>query len=390
MSNLAKLRVPTSTQTAADWCVDNKLSFNATDYRQVCNELGVHCHKTQSGKVALTQAIMQARKRNGVAVEASSSSTSSENSSHTQTHTDMQTHTQAVPATTDQAVTAANLMQQAISLLGVAGSSSNELSEAQITQVLDLIGKHSHTSTRLVVENAEAGTSKDVGVHHNELPRLIRLASTREHLYLHGPAGTGKSHLAWQIAEALDLPFACMSFCGQSTKSDLLGYMDAHGNYIATPFYEIYKNGGVFCLDEMDAANPNLINLLNGGLAGKMMSFPCGMVSRHPDFICVASANTFGTGSTEQYIGRNPLDAASLDRFQKITIDYCTKLERSLYSESACQMVWAERKRLEGRTGFVLSMRTINRIEKYLAMGMSESEVYSLAIEAHLNKNLRK
>ncbi len=143
-------------------------------------------------------------------------------------------------------------------------------------------------------------------------------------------------------------------------------------------------------MDEMDAANPNLINLLNGGLAGKMMSFPCGMVQRHPDFICVASANTFGTGSTEQYVGRNPLDAASLDRFQKVTIDYCEALERAMFSEAACNMVHTERKRLEGRTGYVLSMRTLSRIDKYLASGMSESEVYSLAIEAHLNKNLRK
>jgi hypothetical protein len=166
--------------------------------------------------------------------------------------------------------------------------------------------------------------------------------------------------------------------------------MDAQGKYVPTPFYTLYKEGGVFCLDEMDAANPNLINLLNGGLAGKMMSFPCGMVDRHPNFICVASANTFGTGSTEQYIGRNPLDAASLDRFQKYTIDYCQALEESLYSSTACRMVWQERERLAGRTGWVLSMRTLSRIDKYLSIGMTESEAYDLAIASQLNKNLRK
>jgi cobaltochelatase CobS len=212
----------------------------------------------------------------------------------------------------------------------------------------------------------------------------------RINLYLHGPAGTGKSFIAEQIANALDLPFGCMSFCGQSTKTDLVGYMDAHGKYVSTVFYDIYKNGGIFCLDEMDAANPNLINLLNGGLAGGQMSFPCGMVKRHPDFVCVASANTFGTGSTEQYIGRNPLDAASLDRFQKVTIDYCQNLERGLYSATACEMVWEERKRLQGRTGYVLSMRTIGRIDLYLAAGYSASEAYEMAINSHLNQNLRK
>jgi hypothetical protein len=374
------------------WATDNKLSGEFADFRQVCSALGITCHKTQSGKVALTQAIVAARKKapaNSVAVSEAVENVSPSHTHMSNTHV-AATAQGAVPAT-ESAVTAATLMQQAITLLGVAGQPSNTLSPEQMMQVRELIAEYA-PSRKLVVENVEQNTTKVVDAHHWKLPLLIRFVSMkrRKHLYLHGPAGTGKSHIAWQIADALQLPFACMSFCAQSGKSDLLGYMDAHGNYVSTPFYDIYKNGGVFCLDEMDAANPNLINLLNGGLAGKMMSFPCGMVQRHPDFVVVASANTFGTGSTEMFIGRNPLDAASQDRFQKVYIDYDRDLERAIYSQQACEMVWAERDRLAGRTGYVLSMRAIERVDDYLSSGFTPSEAYEYAIADSLQPNLRK
>jgi hypothetical protein len=396
---MKNFRVPTASQSAQEWANENKLSGTFADYREVCKFLNITCHKTQSGKVALTQRILAERKKAKESVDVQQVITEEQTTlgvKYTLTEEHMQTHTPpadtaqgAAPATAD-AVTAATLLQQAIGLLGIQSQGSHTLTEGQMQQVLDLIKSHSHTVTTLRVENTTTETTKDVGVCHNELPRLIKLAQMRINLYLHGPAGTGKSFIAEQIANALDLPFGCMSFCGQSTKTDLVGYMDAHGKYVSTVFYDIYKNGGIFCLDEMDAANPNLINLLNGGLAGGQMSFPCGMVKRHPDFVCVASANTFGTGSTEQYIGRNPLDAASLDRFQKVTIDYCQNLERGLYSATACEMVWEERKRLQGRTGYVLSMRTIGRIDQYLAAGYSAAEAYEMAINSHLNQNLRK
>jgi hypothetical protein len=393
MQNLAKFRVPMSTQSAQDWANQSGLSGNFPDYRVICSHLGIICHKTQSGKVALTQAITQARKKSGensVAVPVANQ----ENSSNTHMYTPPSptpVSSGAAPAN-DSAVTAATLMQQAISLLGVAGQPSTTLSAEQITQVLALIQEHAPkpTAQELVVTLSDTGNSTNVGAAHHIFPQVLRIAAKRNHVYLYGPAGTGKSHLASQVAEALNLPFGCMSFCGQSTKTDLVGYMDAHGNYVSTPFYDLYKNGGVFCLDEMDAANPNLINLLNGGLAGKQMAFPCGMVTRHADFVCIASANTFGTGATEAYIGRNPMDAASMNRFLKIFTDYDRNLESAIFSEAACHMVWGERDRLKGRNGWVLSMRDIHRCHTFLSEGASEAEVYELCINSQLPQNLRK
>jgi hypothetical protein len=71
----------------------------------------------------------------------------------------------------------------------------------------------------------------------------------------------------------------------------------------------------VFLLDEIDAGNAGVLTVLNAALAGDVMATPVGMVARSPRFLTVAGANTYGQGASRQYVGRNQLDAATLDRF---------------------------------------------------------------------------
>jgi cobaltochelatase CobS len=54
------------------------------------------------------------------------------------------------------------------------------------------------------------------------------------------------------------------------------------------------------------------------------------MGKRHPDFYCIAGANTVGTGLSRQYVGRNQLDAASIDRFVMIDLPYDAHLEAKI------------------------------------------------------------
>jgi MoxR-like ATPase len=375
------------------WATDNKLSGEFADFRQVCSALGITCHKTQSGKVALTQAIVAARKKapaNSVAV-----SEAVENVSPTHTHMS-NTHVAAtaqgaVPAT-DSAVTAATLMQQAISLLGVSSQPSNTLSDEQIEQVCKLIHIHAPKPSALeIVVRRLDETSHSVGATHEAFAEVLEWVNLNEHVYIHGPAGTGKSHIGKQVAEALGRPFAAMSFSSQSLKSELFGMMSPiTGEYIPTEFYRMYSEGGIFMLDEADNANPNLLCSLNMCLANDTAAFPCGMVKKHPDFICIATANTFGNGATEAYVGRNPLDASAKNRLVCIFAGYDRTLEAARFSKQACEMVWAERDRLAGKSGWIMSMRDIQRVEKLFSLGYDASVVYKRAIEANLPQNLRK
>jgi hypothetical protein len=150
---------------------------------------------------------------------------------------------------------------------------------------------------------------------HERFPLLLQVLACGLNVLLVGPAGTGKTTAARKAAEALGLGFSCLSVGPQASKSDLLGFVDAGGTYRESMFVSAYRDGGVFLLDEIDAGNAGVLTVLNAALAGDVMATPIGMVSRSPRFITVAGANTYGQGASRQYVGRNQLDAATLDRF---------------------------------------------------------------------------
>jgi MoxR-like ATPase len=143
-------------------------------------------------------------------------------------------------------------------------------------------------------------------------------------------AGTGKTFAGQQTAEALNLNFYAMSVGVQTSKSDIIGYQDASGRYVRTHFRDAYENGGVFLMDEIDAGNANVLIQINAALSNGMCAFPDGMVIQHEDFVFIASANTFGNGANRQYVGRNQLDAATLDRFTVIEWLIDDELESNL------------------------------------------------------------
>jgi len=173
----------------------------------------------------------------------------------------------------------------------------------------------------------KVGDIKNIGRQHYMFPLIMKLAEQRIHTYLVGPAGSGKTQTVENAAEALKLKFFSVSVCSQSTEYLLKGYYDANGKYVKSLFRECYENGGIFLIDEIDAGNPNIIACLNGALSNHVCAFPDGMVKKHDDFICFAAANTWGTGSSREYVGRNPLDAATLDRFAFVEFLYDHGLE---------------------------------------------------------------
>lgn len=162
---------------------------------------------------------------------------------------------------------------------------------------------------------------------HFMMPLVVKALKARCHLWLVGPAGSGKSLLACNAAAELNLPFASLSVCSQTTKTDLLGYMDAQGVYRATSFRQAYEKGGVFCIDEIDNGNPNVLAVLNNTLSNEINLFPDKTVKRHPNFVVVACANTFGSGAIGGYVGRTQVDAATLDRFFFVEMPYDDGLE---------------------------------------------------------------
>ncbi len=165
---------------------------------------------------------------------------------------------------------------------------------------------------------------------HKHVP-LVRVALQSDvPVWLHGEAGSGKSTSGLVAAESLDLPFRSISLGPTSSKSDLFGYRDATGEYHGTGFRDIYEQGGVFLFDEIDNAHPSILTLLNSSLANGHGEFPDGRIERAPNARFIASANTIGKGAMAAYVGRAPIDAATIDRFAFVQMDIDESLEQAL------------------------------------------------------------
>lgn len=168
---------------------------------------------------------------------------------------------------------------------------------------------------------------------HRSLPYILALIKARVPVYLVGPAGTGKSHLAADVAEVLGLPFEAIP-CAEGISVAWFSGRNMPGGFIETGWIRRYRDGGVFLLDEIDAADSNTATLLNGALAGSRFDNPVQdeVVQRHEGFIPIAAANTMGTGADQNYTARNRLDAATLDRFRmgRVRVDYDPRVESLL------------------------------------------------------------
>jgi hypothetical protein len=164
---------------------------------------------------------------------------------------------------------------------------------------------------------------------HRDFDRVLRAVRARVPVWLVGPAGCGKSSLAKRIAEALGIPFEAKSVSAQSSESSLMGFIDAHGNLVRSPLREAFENGGLFLLDEVDAGSPAVMVVLNSLVANRWASFPDGLIEAHPDFRIIAGANCYGSGSDRQYVGRQQQDAAMLDRFAFVGMEYDPRIERN-------------------------------------------------------------
>lgn len=230
-------------------------------------------------------------------------------------------------------------------------------------------------------------TSLIKGLKHRQLETLLKVLGTKQNVLMVGSAGTGKSHAVEQCADALSLDFYSMSLSPQTTKSDIFGYGDVNGNYVETPFYKAFKDGGIMLFDEIDAGNAGVLVAINSALSNGFTSFPIvGNVKRHPDFVIVGTANTYGFGADRQYVGRNQLDGATLDRFTIIDWKIDEELESKLAGDSELNIKWLQfirdiRSYLNSNgVRAIVSPRAVIRGRDLINIGMPLDEVLELAV----------
>lgn len=222
---------------------------------------------------------------------------------------------------------------------------------------------------------------------HEKFEEILSLVNMDEPVMLIGPAGSGKNYSIAQVSKALDKHMYYTN--NASNEFKLTGFIDAGGNYRDTEFYKAFKNGGVFFLDEIDNSDPSALIVINSALANGYMAFPHETIDRHPDFRMVAAANTWGRGSDFQYVGRNALDASTLDRFDNVFFDYDMALEEKLYpNDSVLDFMWAFRDAVEkSRIPHIVSTRGIGKVYKKEISGFSPETTLRVNVIRNLSQD---
>ena len=105
------------------------------------------------------------------------------------------------------------------------------------------------------------------------LPRLITLVKLGQAPLLVGPAGSGKSVAIEQLAEALGAEYAQVCCTAGMSETWLFGRQTPQG-FQEAPFSRMFREGGCFNLEELDAAGENVLMAINTALASGVLYNP--------------------------------------------------------------------------------------------------------------------
>lgn len=235
----------------------------------------------------------------------------------------------------------------------------------------------------IIIKAGDAPEVKINGHVHPAFEKVLRLTKAGVSVMLVGPAGCGKTHLFSQVCEAMGKTGESISLSGGVTEAHLTGRLLPTGaggrfEYTESPFIKCYREGRPFLLDEMDGGDPNALLAINQATANggfhvesRAASGLDTYVKRHAESILMATANTYGTGSGALYVGRNQLDAATLDRWYVVQMDYDKAYEEKLAPSQVTHFVWRLRDLItENKWRRVASTRMIQKAAAALGAGL--------------------
>jgi hypothetical protein len=298
------------------------------------------------------------------------------------------------PATSTPAEQLAKLLEQLT-------PQAPQLDEAAIEAVIDRKVRDAMAgvpSITIKLQREPGKTAEPLpGLHHKLFPDLLQVIAARTaagkplNIWIAGPAASGKTSAAMKVAEALERKFygnGAVTFAEQ-----LFGFIDAHGVYHTTAFRNAYEHGGVYVFDDTDGSDANATTAFNMGLENGVCPFPDRMVERHPDCVIIATANTWGAGATADYVGRNKLDGAFLDRFGvKLPWDYDVALESAVSGnpEWAQRVIAARARARAAGLKVLITPRASIAGAALIAQGMSADKAASYTYLANLTAEQRR
>jgi cobaltochelatase CobS len=168
-------------------------------------------------------------------------------------------------------------------------------------------------------------------------------------LWLTGPMGAGKSSLVVEVAARLRLNLVQVNAKRRLEIADLIGHLTAIGGDVLFqdgPLTTAVRHGWWLLLNEVDLMDPGELAGLNTLLdGGPLVIAENGgeVVPPAPGFGLICTANTVGLGdATGLYAGTQRLNAALLDRFWVVEVDYPEPAEEAAVVAGAAPGLPAE------------------------------------------------
>lgn len=212
---------------------------------------------------------------------------------------------------------------------GNGGNAQTDRLEALIEMQTGVINQLNLLKPKTIrIKIGEKNNEMKETILHNEFETILSYIANGVHVYMYGPAGTGKSTIGEKVAEALNRKFIPESALRDDIK--ITGYKDSNGVYHESSFYIAMKEGCLYMIDEIDNSHPDVLTVINTAIAQGYFIFPNGeLVRAQKGFMVIVAGNTTGDGGDGMYI-RNVIDGASSDRFIQIEINYDIEVEKAI------------------------------------------------------------
>jgi len=203
---------------------------------------------------------------------------------------------------------------------------------SEIISILAGFGIKQQKELIVKTDKGETISKLDDETMHPMLTRVLKLAARGESIYLFGPAGSGKTFGACQIARILGRECIVQTMPGV-TAGKILGFVDAGGREVLTAFIKAFVEGHVFVADEFDRTIPSVAAAFNSALANRWFTVGNQTIRAHKDFVFIATGNTDMRGATRQYTAAQPLDLSTAARFAFIHWGYDEPTETAIVSK---------------------------------------------------------
>ena len=251
-------------------------------------------------------------------------------------------------------------------------------------EVEELKNQPQGSGSTIIINIDGQQTKKEIeGIVNPKFEKILAFLLSGEHVYLYGPAGSGKNVLCEQLAKAMEAEFFYLNTL--YTKYDITGFMDATGKFIETVAYKFLKSEkGVLMLDEIDNSQAEALIPINALLANGYLTFANGeTLYLDGNHKIIAAGNTNGQGATEEYNGRYKMDESTRDRFCFFFIDYDKAVEEAIVGDKKDILSFIYDLRSickDSQISMILGYRAINKLVKFDSMNIDAATIIDTCI----------